>query len=512
MEKTLRVALGAVIAPQIEVIEKITDQTDRSFEQASLSYIAKSHKDATIVSQHLRQNSNASPSNICGPLATAILLGWKLNPEGSFSNVSDDSTNGKRMEGVTPREMWLGSPENDPQRYEIAFPREKYYRYHVKESIGTLDFNKIPDAKELKPGDFLYLDGGSFTHYITISRRDREGRIYCVSNIHSDKKDEFLIDEVMLWDPMTRDGFLRSWAKGVGAEKARTGLKGFYLWRRKVKTENIAEDPTSRKYRDMLLNEMYTQEKGEWNVHLHEIGKGDLFEWRNGVVHHSASTIKVPLAILAMQHITKEYASEIKELGLEVFLKTKGIEGRTFNQLISSMLVKSEESATETIAKYIGGRENLNKAFDELGMNRTSYNPRRTTQKDLFECWMRLFSSKTIKDGNVRGYIIRNLEEYTPNDDTIIGEVRKRFPGARQWNKRGTITQGFCTVQDSGILEIPTEKGFRYLYIGVAGTSTNSRNISYEEATKFLSKIMGIVTEYVQESELTNVSKAKGIR
>lgn len=506
--------LGAIaFGPQIELLEKIADQTDRSFEEASLSYIAKSHKEATFVSRCLRQDPSASPSNICGPLATAILLGWKLNNDGSFSNVSDNSTNGKRMEGITPREMWLGSPENDPNRYEIAFPRDKYDRYNIKESIGTLDFNNIPYINELNPGDFLYLDGGSFTHYIAISRRDKEGRIYCVSNIHSEtSKDEFIIDEVMLWDPTKRDGFFRSWAKGVGAERARTGLKGFYLWRRKVETEAIAEDPIARKHRDVLLNEMLKQKNGEWSVYINEIGKGELFEWRDGIVYPSVSTIGLPIAILAIQNITKEYDNEIRESSFEEVLQKKGIDGKSFEQLISAMLVNSEESATESIVRYIKGKEDLKKAFVSLGMNKTSYESRRTTQKDLFECWKRLFSTKAIKDDDARGYLIRKLEEYTSDEDKLIGNLRERLPGARQWNKRSNITKDFGTVQDSGILQIPTEKGFRYLYIGIAGISTNSRSISYAEAKEYVLKIMGIVEEYIKEDERPDIFRSKNMK
>lgn len=499
----LKVAAAGVAAlilkPQIEVAAEALDQTDDSFNETAKSYIANTHGEATVVSQNIMRMNGASPSNICGPLATSILMGWKLNTDGSVSNVSNNKTNTARMEGVTPEEMWLGRPDDDSKRYENAFPESKYNRYHVKESIGRLDFNNIPDVGELKPGDFLFLDGGSFTHYVAISRRDREGKLYCVSNVHTDKKNEFEIKEVMLWDPAKRDGFFRNWATGVGAEHARTGTAGFYLWRRKESTEPLVENSVVQKYRDSFLNDMREQKKGEWNVYINEIGRGEVFEWRDGTPYHSASTIKVPISILAMQSIKQEYGKDIAIGGLESVLKTKGVDGRSFDQLISAMLVHSEENATESLANYSKKYMDVKEGFKQLGMENTTYEPRRSTQKDLYECWKALFTNKAV-DNDAKEYLVKKLGEFTENDDTLIGEVRKRFPGARQWNKRGTITSGMCTVQDTGIVEIPTPSGRRYFYIGIAGTSKNGKEISYEDSVAFITSFMTKLSDYISES------------
>lgn len=495
--KTSGVMVGAFAMPK-EIFESL-DKSDDSFKDVSQSYIADTPQEADRIAQVIRRDRTASASNVCGPLATSILMGWKLNEDSTISNISDNTTINSRMEGVTPREMWLGSPESDPNRYEVAFPSNQYDTFRVKDSVGNLDFNNIPGAGELKPGDFLYLDGGSFTHYIAISRRDSMGRLYTVSNVQGEKPGEFLIKELMLWDPVQKDGFFRNWAKGVGPEKARTGLKGFYLWRRKEETEHIAVDPVTRKYRDILLNEMLEQKKGVWHISMYEVGKGQIFEWRDGVTYHAASTIKVPLAIVTLQNILSTYPEEIERDGLEKVLKAHGTEDRTFNQLLSSMIVNSEESATEILARFSQSKQRMTEWFKPLGMETTTYKPRRTKQRELFNCWLNLFRGKLL-DKEPMKYLLNKLEEYTPNDDNLIGSIRMRFPGARQWNKRGTITDKILTVQDSGILEIPSDSGNRYFYIGISATSKEENSIKYEEMLSIISSITSTMGDYIKES------------
>ncbi|MGI6423583.1 MAG: serine hydrolase [Candidatus Dojkabacteria bacterium] len=491
------VAMGVLfLSPDIEK----SGVEDNTFAEVAQSYIADTHKDATLISEYIRMEKGSSPSNICGPLATSILLGWKLKGDGTISSALGEESSKSRMEGVVPREMWLGSPSNDLNRFKLAFPESAYESYRIKENIYFADFNNIPGANTLKPGDFLYLDGGSFTHYIAISRRDSSGRLYSVSNVHGEKIDEFKIQELMVWDPNIKDGFLREWAKGVGPQRARTGLKGFYLWRRKEDAEPLVEDKAAKELRDTLINKMRNQKQGDWNIYINEIGKGEIFEWRDGIPYHSASTIKVPLAVLALRIINVGYKDEIAKDGLEATLKKRGFEGRTFNQLLSAMLVNSEEVATDNIVKFIRRFVALEDGIKGLGMDNTSYKPRRTTQRDLFRCWKSLFTGKYLDKENT-SYLLKKMAEYTENDDMMIGELKKQFPNAKQWNKRGIIADDILTVQDSGITLIPTADGNRYLYIGIAGSGNNNRPIKYEEVREFISSIMDDISKYIKDSK-----------
>lgn len=495
----LAMATGKVDVSSLLEMEDLSDET---YKESSQSWIAETHEDATRVARILRGVPYASPSNVCGPLAFAVAMGWKLNPDGTISYGVDSSADSSRSGGIIPSEMFLGSPERTPERYLAPFPSEQYDEYHITESIGILDFDNLRGIQKLEPGDFLYLDGGSFTHYITISRRDNEGRLYCVSNIPTEEDGErFHIKEVMLWDPKEKDGYFRDWSRGVGKEKAYTGRRGFYLWRRRVPTEHMADDPATEKYRDIFLNKMVSQKEGEWNVYINEFGKGGLFEWRDMKDYHSASTIKVPISILAMQEITKKYSEEIEEKGLEGVLEYRGYNGRTFDQLLDAMLVKSEESATESLSDFVKEGMSLREGFRSLGMNDTVYEPRRITQKDLFVCWRNLFAGRNLERKS-KEYIIKKLGKYTESDDGLLGVIRKRFPDAMVWNKRGTIAEGLVTVQDSGIIHIPSEKGDRFFYMGIAGESTERQSTTYEDMEKYIEEMVDILGEYVIETEL----------
>ncbi len=477
------------------------EPTDVNFDDVAKSYIAQTHEEATEVANSVSLRNNASPSNICGPLAMSILMQWKRGSGDLITKKVGGKGDLYRVEGTIPPEMWLGTPTNDARRYEIAFPPSEYDRYHVKESIGRVDFDNIPGGVEtLQPGDFLYLDGGSFTHYIAISRKDREGRVYCVSNLHSEEeKDKFVINEVKLWDPKTKEGYLRSWATGVGAERARTGTAGFYLWRRKKAAEHQSQDPLLQDYRDKFLNMMREQDKGEWNVEVYEIGKGELFEWRKNVPYHAASTIKTPLAVLTLGILEEAHRENFPELSFKEFLKTKGSGGRTFDQLIEATLVRSEENATETLANYCKENVNIRDAFKSIGMEDSMYEPRRTTQKDMFNFWQSLFKGSLLSE-KANLYIKEKLREYTPNDDLYIGRIRESFLKAKQWNKRGVIVDSLITVQDTGFVQVGEGENSRIFYIGIAGESTSRKPMSYEEGVVYFDRIMDLLTEYLVES------------
>jgi hypothetical protein len=476
------------------------------FDEVAQSYKAGTNREAMEVSNSLLFRNDASPSNICGPLAMAILMQWKLNEDGSISKRTGTNADPYRVEGTIPPEMWLGTPTNDPARYRIAFPPQEYRRYHVQQSIGVLDFDNIPGAGSLQPGDFLYLDGGSFTHYIAVSKKDQQGRVYCVSNLHSNEKSgEFVIDEVVLWDPAKKDGYLRSWARGVGADNASTGTAGFYLWRREKQAEDQSMDPMLEKYRDRFLNMMREQKQGEWNIQVHEIGRGELFEWRKNVPYHAASTIKVPLSVLTLQRIADDYREELAQSDLASVLSRYGTGGRTFDQLISAMLVRSEESATEILGEYCKKGMNVTEGLKSLGMYESMYEPRRTTQKDMFNFWKNLVGGDLVTQKE-REYLLEKLNEYTPNDDLYLGRIKETFPNTIQWNKRGVIVDSIMTIQDTGVIQIGEGSNKRTFYVGIAGTSKPGKEISYEGGVEYIDKVVDLLVGYLKEDPLLSKS------
>lgn len=469
-----------------------TKGREENLSEAASSYIARTPQEATKVSEILL-GKGASASNICGPLSVAIMLDWRLKNDSTI-----ETGDKAKLSGIIPADMWLANPAgeySEPGLFENAFPSTRYETFRINESIGRVDFDNLEGVGKLKPGDFLFLAGGSFTHFITISRQDKEGRIYATSNIHTSKINEFIIDEVMLWDPNTKTGFFREWASGVGAEKARTGTGGFFLYREKEKKDNLAKDSITEEYRNILINKFKEQKKGKWNMHIQELGGKELFEWRDAIEYHPASTIKVPIALTVMKEINDRYRNEIKEKGLDAVLSKAGLDGRSFKQLLSSMLVKSEEAATESCVNFVNQKRPIEESFKEIGLLNTSYLPRRSSQRDLYKSWEELFVGDSLtKESKV--FLAQLLGEYTQNDDTLLGTLKRNFSDITIWNKRGAVmSSGLYTVQDTGVVRI----GDKFFFVGFAGTSDKYNPATDVELKTFGEEICKIFASYLKD-------------
>lgn len=442
---------------------ELSNQIESGLASTARSYIAKTPEEADEVSTLLRGQPNSSASNICGPLSYAPLLGLARSG-GSLVHKGTPVT-----DGILPSEMWIASPEgletSNPKLFEWAFDPQKFDHIVETRSIGDIDFN----TTLLKPGDFIFFQGGSSAHFITVSSEDEAGRLFAVTNL-PDADGEFIIDEVMLWDPATKKGFLRDFAKGYGPDKITTGKNGYHLWRRRDTLASngveVKMDERSLQFRN-TLQAVLGNTQGDWNIVLFDLDENKgIFYWRNRIEYHPASTIKVPLAAVLMRNINQVYEKEIQAEGFAQILTTKGAEGRSFDQLIRAMLVYSEEAATETCARYAETVKPLIKQFEDIGLHYTTYIPRKSTQMDLLHSWKLIFGKEFLNPYE-QEYLLNMLSEQTDNDGTRIGVIPQRIPHSRVWNKRGSLIQGIYTMQDTGVVEMPWGK--RY-YIGIAGT------------------------------------------
>lgn|GEM_PF-2462010 len=497
LKLTAPTVVSLIISPRLFKLDKyinIHEGYMNDLAESAKSFIARSPEDAFKVCNVLREKGGY-PSNIDGPLSIAILLDWRLEPNGRIS-VGQKA----RLTGITPSDMFQANPDGSYENqklFRLTFPPQDFDTFRVMESMEVLDFNDLPEIGELFPGDCLCLKGDTHNKLITISRMDEAGCLFSTTNIQLSKPDGYIIDEVMLWDPSIKSGYFRTWAAEGGNNEARLGNAGFYFWRRKSKKEILANDPISMKYRNIFVNKLREQEKGEWNILIKEIGKGELFEWRDGIAYHPASTIKVPIAVSVMQCIKELYVMDIKKTSLIALLEKKGVDNRTFKQLLFAMLVFSEEEATESCVNFINTVKPIDSSFKDLFMNETTYLPRRSSQRDLSNCWANLFLGK-ILDADSTSFLLNLLEQYTKNDDTLLGVIRNELPESRQWNKRGAVlTSDLFTLQDTGIIKIYN----RYYYLGFSGGSVPTRLTTLEEMSLFIRELCNIFVLYVRESE-----------
>lgn len=91
---------------------------------------------------------------------------------------------------------------------------------------------------------------------------------------------------------------------------------------------------------------------------------------------HPASMIQVPLAILLLEHVQAK--------GRTIpGMQTKGFDGGTYDQLIASMVVASEEGAAGLVEKFIQEDSKNFNLLQQWGLTHASLKPRRSTSREL---------------------------------------------------------------------------------------------------------------------------------
>lgn len=182
---------------------------------ASLFFVAPDYYASKAIGEKINGVGYGHPSNICGPLAIAILQsGYILS------------------EKVIPYDFWLLNPDvyEDRLKLKAVFPESRFDSLRNKTALNLVDWENSP----LQPGDFLYLYSGSrgnFEHMLAVTRVDEAGRAYSVTN-HATEEDGFIIAEKLLYDPNNPgEGLFYQWTEREKAPLGSTGFEGFQLWR-----------------------------------------------------------------------------------------------------------------------------------------------------------------------------------------------------------------------------------------------------------------------------------------
>ena len=423
------------------------------------SFIGKTPAEAALSACIIMDSPVYDASLICGPLSMAPLAGMKRDGDRLIYSGAVIAR------GMNPKDFWLADysgAEADPTLFTMGFDPSFYEFKHFEQNLTHIDFNKEP----LEPGDFLYLVGGSYTHFITVNRKDAAGRTYTVTNTPL-PSGEFIIDEKMLWDPALSDGFIYDFSRGIGPENMVTGRGGFYLWHLKVPFDRVEAAQVLGPQIDLLKEAMaqfFRSAKGEWSALIYDLSEDKMvFEWRSRLRCHPASTIKVPIAITALSTIQERFKDQITAEGFDTLINSAGYEGRTFRQLFESMLIYSEDEATESLTRYVYENGSFTTFFASLGLEFTLINPRRSSQSDLLICWNHLYKGNLLSR-EMNRFLLELLQTYTENDDIRFGVIHEIMPDAKLWNKRGSIIAGPYTMQDSGMVCVKNH----YYYIGAA--------------------------------------------
>ncbi len=209
--------LAAVSSGRLVFSGPLTNDLQARLYSASMQYVQTSVKASTAEAKAINGVAYGDPSNICGPLAIAIMRDGGLIPS-----------------GTDPHEFWLLDPNAtlDQVKLQQLFPRELYYHIRILTPINQVDW----EASPLEPGDFLFLwhgSGGNFDHMLVVNRVDKDGRAYAVTNYGT--PEGFLIAEMILYDPNDpTKGVFHTWTEQPNAILGSTGFGGYELWRRRT--------------------------------------------------------------------------------------------------------------------------------------------------------------------------------------------------------------------------------------------------------------------------------------
>jgi len=449
----------------------LTQSQRERLASTALKFQAGSEADAIQVARSLGYLVNdGHPASMCGPLSIAI-----LRDAGLLSPYVD------------LHEFWLLNPREGNAVLERTFPKEDFTWFQTDQSTAEFDFTSFP----LAPGDFMYLfagDPGSFEHMLVVSRVDASGRAYAVTNF--DTPDGYRIQEVMLYDPDESGlGKFYDWTNRKFAKIGMTGFGGFLLWRFKtpVRDKSLLEQQFGQEI-DRIIDES----GGTWRIYIREIDGPVLYARQERKTLHTASTIKVPISMLFFKSLEKIGVKDV-----EHYLQ-KGVDGRSYQQLLDYMLIDSEEDATASFENVIlENRLDEQKTLQEWGAPHTYIKIRQSTALDMANLLEGLFTRRCI-DEIPSQIILKNLQTYTPGDDFRLGTIRKFIPPEYPfYNKRGTITDGFLVVSDSAIIKIPTSQGDK-VYIACVFAYQGEMTTSFTQLEVAIGKLAVSLWQYTQ--------------
>ena len=217
-----------------------------------------------------------------------------------------------------------------------------------------------------------------------------------------------------------------------------------------------------------------------------ESSDGTLFLSRNfDESFHPASMIKVPTAMVVLKILENEGKTLAD-------IQSYGISGRNFADLLEAMIVRSEESATDALEFYARGDNRLRKTLDQWGLTETTYDPRRSTVKDLMTS-LRLLDSSDALSAEYQSFLLDLMGQYTENDDILLGKLLVNLPDCQFLNKRGTLLNP-TIASDMGILRC----GEQSWYLVVAGAPGAGSTRTFEDIQACIESFALAFGKYIQ--------------
>jgi len=207
----------------------------------------------------------------------------------------------------------------------------------------------------------------------------------------------------------------------------------------------------------------------DWFILIQDAKTGQtLFDRNSDTSFQPASMIKIPTA-MAVLSILEDQGRTLEDL------KTTGINGRNFDNLLEAMVVRSEESATDALEYFARGDNQLRKKLDSWGLTKTKYDPRTSTASELLASLRLLNTRAALTEENTQ-YLLGLMGSFTENDQVLLGKIIIQLPDCKFLNKRGTMLNP-TIVSDMGILRC----GEHSWYLVVTGTPSPDSMTTFED-------------------------------
>ena len=199
------------------------------------------------------------------------------------------------------------------------------------------------------------------------------------------------------------------------------------------------------------IEQITIQSGGRWHIIIKPIDGTPLYTRLPEQRITIASVVKVPLAMLFFATLEK---NGVSEADLPDYIQSVGVGGRTFDQLLRAMLVRSEEKATKIITDYIHTSINLPAQQRAWGWEYLDLEARRYTAAGVAQIFEQLYRGQYLSP-TAKALVLRYLSEYSSGDNTRIAALTPQLPqGYQIYNKRGSLLTPYV-IADAAILETP---------------------------------------------------------
>ena len=223
----------------------------------------------------------------------------------------------------------------------------------------------------------------------------------------------------------------------------------------------------------------------DWYIGIESMDGERLYARNTEVSFAPASMIKIPIALVVLKIL--EFRGDTLE-----DIRNYGI-SRNFSDMLEAMVVRSEETATESLEYFARGGNRLRSYLDWWGLKHTTFDPRRSTAEDLLLS-LKLINSREALNEEFSAYLLELMSKYTENDDILLGVMMGQLPQCVFSNKRGTLLNP-TIVSDMGILKC----GEQTWYLVVAGTPAIDSTATFEDIQASIEEFAEVFGNYVQE-------------